>query len=106
MCCSWIFLREELFAQKEAVINTINYLQEAGLVSQHLPVFILVRKNPTRTGSLGFLKKGKLVLGMTRNILFPLKGNKDEKKSTQTKHIFTLFRISGHFLPVTTLSAW
>lgn len=45
MCCSWIFLRVELFAQNKAVINTINYLQEAGWVSQHLlhlPVFILV----------------------------------------------------------------
>lgn len=36
MCCTWIFLRMELFAQNQAVINTINQLQEAGPVSQHL----------------------------------------------------------------------
>lgn len=106
MCCSWISLRAELFAQNKAVINAINYLQEAGLVSQHLPVFILVGKNPTRAGSLGFLtEKGKLVLGRTWHILFPLKGNKEEKKTKQNI-IFTLFRVSEHFLPVITLSAW
>lgn len=53
MCCTWVFLRMELFAQNKAVISTVNYLQEAGPVSQHLlhlPVFILVGKNPTRAG--------------------------------------------------------
>lgn len=49
MCSTWIFLRMELFAQNKAVISTINYLQEAGPVSQHLlhlPVFILVGRIP------------------------------------------------------------
>lgn len=70
MCCSWIFLRAELFAQNKAVINTINYLQEAGPVSQHLqrlPVFILVGKNPSRAGRLGFLTQGEAGF---RDILF------------------------------------
>lgn len=58
MCCTWMFLRVEFSAQNKAVINTVNCLQEAGPVSQHLlhlPAFILAGKNPSRAGSLGFL---------------------------------------------------